>query len=83
MLETNLELPESLISLLRLLLSPDDEWEKARDKGKPPKPKIDERVLTLILSVLRRRLEEYPTSLEVGYLSPSASGSFVDFCDLV
>jgi len=63
-LETNLELPESLISLLRLLLSPDDEWEKARDKGKPPKPKIDGRVLTLILSVLRRRLEEYPTSLE-------------------
>jgi len=63
-LETDLELPESLISLVRLLLSPDGEWGKAKDKGKPPKPKIDGQVLSLILSVLGRRLEEYPTSLE-------------------
>jgi SET domain-containing protein 6 len=52
---------------MRLLVSPDSEWEKARDKGKPPKPKIDPQVLSLILPVLRRRLEQYPTSFEVGY----------------
>ena len=65
MLETDLELPEALISMVRLLLLPDDEWAKARDKGKPPKPKVDPQLLSLVLLVLRRRLEEYPTSLEV------------------
>ena len=65
MLETDLELPEALISMIRLLLLPDGEWVKVRDKGRPPKPKVDPQLLSLVLLVLRRRLEEYPTSLEV------------------
>jgi len=63
-LETDLEVPESFVSLICLLLMPVGEWERARDKAKPPKPKVDEQVSSLMLSVLRRRLEGYPTSLE-------------------
>jgi N-lysine methyltransferase SETD6 len=65
-LETDLELPEALVSLVRLLIMSDGEWKKARDKAKPPKPRIDGQVLSILLSVLQRRLEEYPTSPEVG-----------------
>lgn len=68
-LETDLQLPESLIALARVLLSLDGEWEKARDKGKMPKPKIDDQVLSVTLQVLRSRLGEYPTTIEVGYPS--------------
>jgi len=63
-LETDLQLPEALISLARLLLSLDGEWEKARDKGKIPKPKIDVQVLSVILQTLRKRLRQYPTTIE-------------------
>jgi len=63
-LETDLQLPVSMVSFIHLLLLPSGEWERSRDKGKLPKSKIDGQLLPLILLVLRRRLEEYPTSLE-------------------
>jgi len=63
-LETDLELPESFLSLVRLLLLPAGEWAKARDKGKPPRPRIDGQALSFIIQVLQRRLEEYPTGVE-------------------
>jgi SET domain-containing protein 6 len=65
-LETDLELPEAMISFIRLLLLPTGEWERVKDKGKTPKSKIDRQLLSIIMSVLQKRLEEYPTSLEVG-----------------
>lgn len=77
--ETDLGLPEPFVSLARLLLLPESEWEKAKDKGKPPKPKTDGLVLSLILHVVRRRLEEYPTTLEVRNASPTTSSSFAEF----
>lgn len=68
-LETDLQLPQSLVSFTRLLLLPDGEWTKTRDKGKIPKPKIDSQALSVILKVLRKRLDEYPTTMEVRFLS--------------
>ncbi|KAH7924236.1 SET domain-containing protein [Leucogyrophana mollusca] len=64
-LETDLAVPETLTSLVRLLLLSDADWKKARDKQKPPRAKLDSQVLSLLLQVLGRRLNEYPTSTEV------------------
>ncbi|KAH8118945.1 SET domain-containing protein [Phellopilus nigrolimitatus] len=63
-LETNLSVPDSLVSFFKLLMSSSTEWEKMRDKGKPPKPKMDVDVLMLVLALLVKRLEKYPTTLE-------------------
>jgi N-lysine methyltransferase SETD6 len=64
-LESDLELPLELISLVRLLLLPLDEWTMARDKGKPPKPKADLETLNIIHDVLDKRLKGYPTTVKV------------------
>lgn len=40
-------------------------WERARHKGKPPKPKVDVDVLRIAESVLKKRLGDYKTTLEV------------------
>jgi hypothetical protein len=64
-LESDLELPPELISLVRLLLLPLDEWTRARDKGKPPKPKADLEALNIIHDVLAQRLKGYPTTVKV------------------
>ncbi|KAG1725403.1 uncharacterized protein EDB91DRAFT_90561 [Suillus paluster] len=51
-------LPAALISLIRLLLS-QEEWEKAREKGRPPKAKFDRQVSRLLRRILEMRLSTY------------------------
>ncbi|KAF7967425.1 hypothetical protein HWV62_19045 [Athelia sp. TMB] len=63
-LEDELDIPEAMVSLIRLLLLTADEWERIRAKGKPPKAKLDADVLLLVSQVLHRRLQEYATTLE-------------------
>ncbi|GLB37803.1 putative set domain-containing protein [Lyophyllum shimeji] len=63
-LESDLELPEPLLSFVRLLLLNQADWESARAKSKPPKPKIDTDVLGIVLDVLETRLKAYPTTLQ-------------------
>lgn len=63
--DSELPIPETFVSLTRLLLLPDDDWEKVKERGKPPKPKIDGQVLKIATDVLTRRLSEYPTSIQV------------------
>ena len=58
-------MPEELVSFVRLLLMPTDEWEKTSRKTKLPKSKVDVAVLDVIQSTLLKRLKEYPTTLEV------------------
>lgn len=65
MLEADLELPELLVSFIRLLLLDEDEWKSVKTKGKPPKPKIDAPVLDIIHELLETRLKAYPTTLQV------------------
>ena len=65
MIETDFALREDFISFTRLLLLPDDDWEKARGKCRPPKPKLDAEVLGIIAETLQRRKASYPTTLEV------------------
>ncbi|OJT11683.1 Ribosomal lysine N-methyltransferase 4 [Trametes pubescens] len=63
-LRTDCELAEELVSFVRLLLLPKDEWEKAAQKSKLPKPKLDKDVLAIAVDVLEKRLKEYSTTLE-------------------
>ncbi|KAK7000730.1 ribosomal lysine N-methyltransferase 4 [Favolaschia claudopus] len=63
-LETDLEIPLALVSLIRLLRLTGDEWEKTKAKDKVPKPKIEADILDVVRAVLERRLAEYPSSLE-------------------
>ncbi|KAJ7646778.1 SET domain-containing protein [Roridomyces roridus] len=51
-LESDLEIPEALIALIRLLRLTPAEWEKAVEKDKVPKPKLDAEIIGI-----------YPTSL--------------------
>ncbi|KAE9389886.1 SET domain-containing protein, partial [Gymnopus androsaceus JB14] len=63
-LDTDYECPEEMISLIRLLYLSPDEWEKARGKGKPPKPKLDLQVLDLLVIILQKRLAQYPLTIK-------------------
>jgi SET domain-containing protein 6 len=58
-------LPDPFVSFSRLLLSPPQDWTRAREKGKPPKPKMDEVTRAVVKNVLERRRGTYPTSMEV------------------
>ncbi|KAJ7121334.1 SET domain-containing protein [Mycena crocata] len=62
-LESDLDIPLALISLIRLLQLSNDEWEKAVAKDKVPKPKLDSDILDVVGTVFERRLNEYPTTL--------------------
>ncbi|KAJ3719021.1 SET-domain protein [Lentinula guzmanii] len=63
-LETNFEIPEAMTSLTRLLYLSSDEWEKARDKEKPPKPRLDSQASGLISLVLQKRIAYYPSTMK-------------------
>jgi len=58
------ELPEEMTSFVRLLMMSAPEWEKAKGRSKLPKAKVDDTVLSVAADVVRRRLGEYPTTLE-------------------
>jgi SET domain-containing protein 6 len=64
-LDLDVELPDAMVSLIRLLMMPPDQWTKARDKGKVPKATLDDAVLRIVLDVLEKRLTLYPTSMMV------------------
>ena len=67
-LEFDLEIPPAFTSFIRLIqLNP--EWEKAQNKNKPPKPKMDSQTLSIIRNVLVKRLAQYPTTLKVSLSS--------------
>ena len=64
-LDTKHGVPDELVSFVRLLLLSGDEWNKTRTKNRLPKPKIDAGVLAVVIKVLAKRLEGYPTALRV------------------
>jgi N-lysine methyltransferase SETD6 len=64
-LECDLELPDALLSFVRLLVLPQDEWVKAKSKGQLPKPKMDPIVLGIVCEVLEKKLQSYPTEMQV------------------
>ena len=64
------EIPEAIIGFARLMIE-EEAWEKARDKGKVPKPKIERtaggvKVIQLLLRCIEIRREAYTCSLKVG-----------------
>jgi hypothetical protein len=63
------EIPEAIIGFARLLIE-EEAWEKARDKGKVPKPKIERtvgglKVIQVLLRCIEIRREAYTYSLKV------------------
>ena len=60
------ELPEEVTSFVRLLMMSSPEWAKTKQKSKLPKPKVDDVVLSVVADVVRRRLSDYPTTIEAG-----------------
>ncbi|EMD33693.1 hypothetical protein CERSUDRAFT_56467 [Gelatoporia subvermispora B] len=63
-LMTDCEVPEELLSFIRLLSLTKDEWNKVKAKGKLPKGKLELELLPAIVDVLKERLKEYPTTIE-------------------
>jgi hypothetical protein len=65
----DLEIPPPLISFARLLLLSPKGWETTRERQKLPKPKLSEEdgptVLDVINQGLQRRLDEFPSPIEV------------------
>lgn len=65
-IDTDPILPEALLSLTRLLLLTQAEWEKTREKGRPPKAKFDLQVSPLLRRIFETRLTGYQSpDLEV------------------
>ncbi|KAF8967820.1 hypothetical protein BDZ97DRAFT_1801404, partial [Flammula alnicola] len=60
---SSVDIPPALLAFTRLLRS-DDEWDRAKSKGKLPKPKADADTLWIVQEALKRRLAAYPTTLE-------------------
>jgi len=58
------DLPEDMTSFVRLLMMSAPEWAKTKQKSKLPKPKVDDVVLSVVGDVVRRRLSDYPTTIE-------------------
>ena len=61
------DLPEEMTSFVRLLMMSAPEWAKTKQKSKLPKPKVDEVVLSVLGDVVRRRLSDYPTTIQAGF----------------
>lgn len=53
------EVPDGLISIIKLLKLDATQWESVRAKNKPPKPSLDEPSARAVIQVLERRLTEY------------------------
>lgn len=64
-LDLDLDLPPGALSLIGLLLLPEADWIKARDKGKPPKPRAEPDNLRILVKALEKRCGEYPKSIQV------------------
>ena len=64
-LDYDSQVPTVMISFTKLLLLLEREWTKVREKSRPPKPKLEGPLYDILILVIERRLEEYPTSLEV------------------
>lgn len=70
-LDYDFQVPTVMISFTKLLRLSEREWAKVREKSKPPKPKLEGPLYDILILVIERRLEEYPTSLEV--INPCAA----------
>ncbi|KAF8520448.1 SET domain-containing protein [Hysterangium stoloniferum] len=63
-LETDLVLPDGLLSFIRLLMLHRNEWDKVKRRNKLPKPMAEKDILQIATTILERRLNEYETSIE-------------------
>lgn len=61
----------SLHTLVHVLCSTPSEFEKMEEKQKLPKPRLTQDVKQIILSILKKRLSRYSTTLEASYSDKS------------
>lgn len=72
-LDHDFEVPPAMISFTKLLLLSEKEWEKARKKSTPPKPKLEGALYDILISTIERRFADYPTTLETDRACPTGS----------
>ena len=79
-LESDMTLPDVFISFIKVMLSSPTEWEKAKSKGKPPKPAMDEDVPDMYSAVCIE-LNNYSTtfstsngSCDISFLLSTTTG---------
>jgi hypothetical protein len=53
-----------MTSFVRLLMMSATEWERTKRKSTLPKAKVDDAVLSVAADVVRRRLDDYLTTIE-------------------
>ncbi|OAX37925.1 SET domain-containing protein [Rhizopogon vinicolor AM-OR11-026] len=58
-LDTDPILPAAMTSLIKLLLLSQEEWEKTREKERPPKAKFDRQISELLRRIFEIRLSTY------------------------
>ncbi|KAI8977011.1 hypothetical protein BDF20DRAFT_872393 [Mycotypha africana] len=63
-IDTEYEIPPELIVTVHVLIATPGDFKKMVEKEKLPKPKLTEEVKNIILSILRTRLERYPTDIK-------------------
>ncbi|KAF9257983.1 SET domain-containing protein [Marasmius fiardii PR-910] len=63
-IESEGDIPELMILLIRLLILPNDEWKNAKQKRKLPKAKANMESFEIASRVLENRLSQYPTSIK-------------------
>jgi SET domain-containing protein 6 len=68
-IETDLKLPDELVSAIRAFLLTPEEYAKAQKKESPPKPKLDAVSAKWARKALEHRLGEYKTSIAVSLCS--------------
>ncbi|KDQ55786.1 hypothetical protein JAAARDRAFT_59753 [Jaapia argillacea MUCL 33604] len=74
-IEADCTLPELFVVFVRVLLLSSEEWERTKSKSKLPKPKMDAIIASVAITVLTKRLEQYPTSIEEDETLLSAENS--------
>ena len=68
-IETDLKLPDELVSAIRAFLLTPEEYAKAQKKESPPKPKLDAESAKWARKALEHRLGDYKTSIAVSLCS--------------
>lgn len=72
-------MPDELVTMLRILLATKEEFRKWQEKEKLPSPKLSPSIIDLGREILRSRLGQYPTSIEVCLIFLSRSSIFTYF----
>ncbi|KAI8990213.1 hypothetical protein BDB01DRAFT_780451 [Pilobolus umbonatus] len=64
-IDNQCEIPDEMMIAVQVLQSSLQEFKAIQEKGKLPKPRLTKEVKEKLVSILNKRLDRYPTTLEV------------------